>query len=80
MPFTEEEKRQRKNQRQREYAKRSGYAANNRYAASHPDKSVAIAVRLQRPKDDDIIEYMSTIKNKADFFRRIVREEIEKHS
>lgn len=79
MPFSEEEKRLRKNQRQRDYAKRTGYAANRRYDAAHPEKSAVIAFKLQHPKDDDIIERINGVENKAEYLRMLVRRDIEEN-
>lgn len=79
MPFSEEEKRQRKNQRQREYARRTGYAANKKYAAKHPEKSVVIAFKLQRSKDDDVIDRIGNAENKAEYLRMLVRRDIEEN-
>ena len=74
--LTPEEARQRKNARQREYAKRTGYAANRRYEENNPEKSVQIQLKLQRPKDDDVIEKLQSVENRADYIRRLVREDI----
>ena len=79
MPFSEEERRLRKNQRQRDYAKRTGYASNKRYDATHPEKSAVIAFKLQRPKDDDVIERINSIENKAEYLRMLVRRDIEEN-
>ena len=79
MPFSEEERRLRKNQRQREYAKRTGYASNRRYDAAHPEKRAVIAFKLQRPKDDEVIERINSMENKAEYLRMLVRRDMEEN-
>ena len=78
--LTAEEARLRKNERQLEYAKRTGYAANKRYEANNPDKGVQIKLKLQRPRDDDVIEKLMTVEKRADYIRRLVRNDIEKQN
>lgn len=73
--FTEEEVRQRKNARQREYAKKTNYISGANYNKEH---SRNINFRLFTPKDNDIIEYLDTISKKAEYFRELIRADIQR--
>lgn len=74
MPFTEEEKRERKNARQREYNKKTKYAAQRKY---DKENAVQIAIRFYTPSDDDVIERIRSVENKTDYIRQLIRKDIE---
>ena len=76
MPFTEEEKRERKNARQREYARRTGYMSNNKYNKEH---SVSFAFKLYDTKDGAIIDYLNAIPNKASYLKELVKKDMREN-
>lgn len=41
-------------------------------------KTTQIALRLSNDKDADIIEFLSTVPNKVDFIRQLIREHMNK--
>lgn len=45
------------------------------YNQSH---TTQIALRLSNDKDADIIEFLSTVPNKVDFIRQLIREHMNK--
>lgn len=72
--YTEEEARERKNARQREYAERTGYRAGAEYNKLH---SKTVTIRLFIPKDNDILEHIEKQPQKSEYFRQLVRKDIE---
>ena len=77
MPFSEEEKRARKNARQREYARRTGYAANAKYNKEH---GTSVCFRLFSPQDDDVLEHLRSVPSKAGYIKELIREDMKKQS
>ena len=75
MAFTEEEKRQRKNERQREYAKRTGYAAQSKY---NKERSKSVNIRLFLPQDADILDKLESVESKAGYIKELIRADIKK--
>lgn len=71
--FTAEEARERKNQRQREYSKATNYASQKDYNKQHGKN---INFRVFTPQDDDIIEFLETIPNKAGYMKDLIRADI----
>lgn len=71
--YTEEEARLRKNERQREYAKRTGYAASAKY---NKERGKSVALRLFTPQDDDIINKLESVGNKAGYIKELIRKDI----
>ena len=71
--LTEEEARQRKNQRQREYSKATNYASQKDYNKQHGKN---INFRVFTPQDDDIIEFLETVPNKAGYMKDLIRADI----
>lgn len=74
--FTAEEVRERKNQRQREYSKATNYASQKDYNKQHGKN---INFRVFTPQDDDIIEFLETIPNKAGYIKELIREDIKRN-
>lgn len=73
--YTEEEARLRKNERQREYAKRTKYAAQNKHLKEH---SKSLSIRLFHPQDDDILQKLDNVPNKAGYVKGLIRKDIRK--
>ena len=73
--YTEEEARERKNARQREYAKKTGYASTAKY---HKERGKSVAFRLFHPQDDDVIEKLESVGNKAGYIKTLIRDDIAK--
>lgn len=71
--LTEEEARQRKNQRQREYSKATNYASQKEYNKQHGKN---VNFRVFTPQDDDIINFMETVPNKAGYLKDLIRADI----
>lgn len=71
--FTAEEARERKNQRQREYNKATNYASQKDYNKQHGKN---INFRVFTPQDDDIIEFLETVPNKAGYMKDLIRADI----
>lgn len=71
--FTPEEVRERKNQRQREYSKATNYASQKDYNKQHCKN---INFRVFTPQDDDIIEFLETLPNKAGYMKDLIRADI----
>ena len=71
--YTEEEARERKNARQREYAKRTGYLANAKY---NKERGKSVAFRLFTPQDDDILNKLESVGNKAMYIKQLIRNDI----
>ena len=71
--FTPEEVRERKNQRQREYSKATNYASQKDYNKQHGKN---INIRVFTPQDDDIIEFLETLPNKAGYMKDLIRADI----
>ena len=71
--FTAEEARERKNQRQREYSKATNYASQKNYNKQHGKN---INFRVFTPQDDDIIEFLETVPNKAGYMKDLIRADI----
>ena len=71
--FTPEEVRERKNQRQREYSKATNYAPQKDYNKQHGKN---INFRVFTPQDDDIIEFLETLPNKAGYMKDLIRADI----
>jgi hypothetical protein len=71
--FTAEEARERKNQRQREYNKATNYASQKDYNKHHGKN---INFRVFTPQDDDIIEFLETVPNKAGYMKDLIRADI----
>ena len=60
--------------------KQTALKAHYRQVASYNRRDrVGISFRLDKEDDKDIIDYLATVDNKVDFFRRIIREEIKKN-
>jgi hypothetical protein len=74
MPYSKEEARQRKNDRQRAYAKRTDYAASKKYNA---ERGVQFSVRFFMPQDAELIAYIRKQPNKAQFFKNLVKKDME---
>lgn len=77
MPFTEEEKRERKNARQKEYEKRTNYAANAKY---NKERGTSVAFRLFTPQDDDVLEKLNSVPSKAGYIKELIRRDIENNT
>jgi len=77
MPFTEEEKRERKNARQREYARRTGYEANNKYNKAH---TRSITIRFGLETDADILERLDAIENKSGYIKELIRRDMAREN
>lgn len=73
--FTAEEARERKNQRQREYSKATNYASQKDYNKQH---GKVINFRVFIPQDNDIIEFLETLPNKAGYMKDLIRTDIER--
>ena len=71
--FTDEEARERKNQRQREYSKATNYASQKDY---NKQRGKNINFRVFTPQDDDIIEFLETVPNKAGYMKDLIRADI----
>lgn len=71
--FTAEEARERKNQRQREYSKATNYTSQKDYNKQHGKN---INFRVFTPQDDDIIEFLETLPNKAGYMKDLIRADI----
>lgn len=71
--FTAEEARERKNQRQREYSKATNFASQKEYNKQHGKN---INFRVFTPQDDDIIEFLETLPNKAGYMKDLIRADI----
>ena len=65
-----------KYKRQAKYAKRTGYAKTKESLAR---TTVQFTMRLSYASDSDVISYISSMDNKNDYFRKIVRADMEKH-
>ena len=74
MPFTDEEKRLRKNARQREYAKRTGYAAAIR---SNQKNTKTINLRFTISKESDILDFLATKENVSGYLKSLIRKDME---
>lgn len=75
--FTAEEARERKNQRQREYSKATNYASQKDYNKQHGKN---INFRVFTPQDDDIIEFLETVPNKAGYMKDLIRADIARRN
>lgn len=73
--YTDEEAKQRKNARQKEYNKSTNYKSQNEYLKK---RSKVINFRVFTPQDDDIVDFLDTLPNKAAYFKNLIREDIEK--
>lgn len=71
--FTEEEARERKNQRQKEYSKATNYSIQKNY---NKKRGKNINFRVFTPQDDDIINFLKTIPNKAGYLKDLIRADI----
>lgn len=71
--LTDEEARERKNQRQREYSKVTNYASQKEYNKQHGKN---VNFRVFTPQDDDIINFMKTVPNKAGYLKDLIRADI----
>lgn len=71
--YTSEELRERKNQRQKEYDKATNYASQKEYNKQHGKN---INFRVFTPQDDDIIEFLGTLPNKAGYMKDLIRADI----
>lgn len=71
--FTDEEARERKNQRQREYSKATNYASQKEYNKQHGKN---VNFRVFTPQDDDIINFIETVTNKAGYLKDLIRADI----
>lgn len=71
--FTVEEAKERKNQRQREYSKATNFASQKEYNKQHGKN---ISFRVFTPQDDDIIEFLETLPNKAGYMKDLIRADI----
>ena len=58
--------------------KQSSQAIYDQVAASHKKTSTCINVRFHNLNDRDVIEMIQKQTNKADYIRRLVREDIAK--
>ena len=77
MPYSEEEKRQRKNANQREYARRTGYAAT---AKSQKKNSKTVLLRFYYNTEQDVLDYLESQENKSGYIKNLIREDMKKHS
>lgn len=71
--FTPEEARERKNKRQSEYSKATNFASQRKYDKQHGKN---INFRVFTPQDDDIIEFLGTLPNKAGYMKDLIRADI----
>lgn len=71
--FTPEEARERKNQRQREYSKATNFASQREY---NKKRSKNINFRVFKPQDNDILEFLETLPNKAGYMKSLIRADI----
>lgn len=72
--FTTEEAKERKNQRQKEYNKATNYASQKEY---NKERGKNINFRVFVPQDDDIIEFLETLPNKAGYMKDLIRTDIK---
>ena len=75
MPYSEEERRQRKNARQREYAKRTGWATTNR---AHNENTKMIGIRMSLQNDKDILDFLDQLDNKSGYVKELIRSDMKK--
>ena len=60
---------------QRDYEKRTGYAAQERY---NKQNTVSIAIRLMKNTEQDIIQKLDSVPNKAGYIKSLIRSDIAK--
>ena len=60
---------------QRDYEKRTGYAAQERYNKKY---TVSIAFRLMKNTEQDIIQKLDGVPNKAGYIKSLIRSDIAK--
>jgi len=77
MAFTEEERRQRKNERQRRYYRENADKAQQYANEYNKTKMKSYAFRFSYKEDQDIIDFLESIDNKTDYIRRLIRADIE---
>lgn len=75
MPFTEEERRARKNARQREYAKRTGYAATIK---SNKKNTKLINIRFILSSEGDMLEFLSSKENVSGYIKSLIRQDMNR--
>jgi len=66
-----------KNEYNKEYSKRTGYAAQEKY---NKEQVKAFTIKFNKKEDADIIEKLETLPSKVEYFRRIIREDIEREN
>lgn len=74
--FTPEEARERKNQRQKEYDVATNYASQREY---NKERGKNINFRVFVPQDNDILEFLETLPNKAGYLKDLIRADIERN-
>ncbi len=62
---------------QKEYAKRTNYAANNKYNKAH---TTSIAIRIMNNTEQDIIDKLNSVPNKAGYIKELIRKDIRENS
>lgn len=60
---------------QKEYEKRTGYAAQRKYAEQNLQQ---YKFSLNKKTDSDIIEKLENVTNKTGYFKKLIREDIER--
>ena len=73
--FTPEEARERKNQRQKEYNVATNYAPQREY---NKERGKNINFRVFVPQDNDILEFLETLPNKAGYLKDLIRADIKR--
>ena len=77
MAFTDEERRQRKNERQRRYYRENADKAQQYANEYNKTKMKSYAFRLSYKEDRDIIDYLDSLENKTDYIRQLIRDDME---
>lgn len=73
--YTPEEARERKNQRQKKYSVATKYASQQEY---NKKRGKNISFRVFTPQDDDIIDFVEKLPNKAGYFKDMIRADIKR--
>lgn len=73
--FTPEEARLRKNKRQSDYSKATNYSSQKEY---NKQRGKMISFRVFTPQDDDIINFVDALPNKAGYMKKLIRADIQR--
>lgn len=73
--FTPEEARLRKNKRQSDYSKATNYSSQKEY---NKQRGKMISFRVFTPQDDDIINFVDALPNKAGYMKNLIRADIQR--